>query len=694
MTYRLAADIGGTFTDIAILSSDGALLTAKVPSTPDDYARGILEGCRQLLAAQDLDPASIGEILHASTVATNAILELKGAKTALVTTAGFRDVLELRRIRVPRLYEPLYQKPQPLALRRHRYEVRERVGPRGEVLLPLAEEDVIAAAGAIAATDIEAVAVCFLHSYANAEHEKRTGAILRERLPGRFITLSAEVLPEIREYERTSTTVINAYVGPPVRRYLGSLTAKLTEAGLSAPLRMMQSSGGILDIASVMVKPAQVVESGPAAGVIGAAYLGTRSGYADIITLDMGGTTAKAAVIEKGRHLSTDEYEVGGGISLSSRLVKGGGYALKLPVIDVSEVGAGGGSIVWRDPAGLLKVGPQSAGASPGPACYGKGGAAPTVTDANVVLGYLNPAALAGGTVPIDADAARRAIASVKDDGRDIHDTAYGIVQLATATMMRAVKAVTTYRGRDPGDFTLFAFGGGGGLHAAGLARALRIGRVVVPPAAGVFSALGLLFANVETGRSLALLRHTDAADPAEMEVVYRRLEQDVMAELGVASTTAAVLRRRADLRYAGQAFELTLDLPEGPLSRESLNRLADAFEVEHEATYGHRLAAGHRCEIVTLRVMGTIPKKHPASLDIERLFAARPRAVAAGRRVYFGPDGMHDAPVLGRADLTPEPRQGPMIIEEYEATTVVPPHATAHRDGSGNIVIDLARPA
>ena len=321
----------------------------------------------------------------------------------------------------------------------------------------------------------------------------------------------------------------------------------------------MQSNGGLLDLRSVLAKPAQVVESGPAAGVIGAARLGALSGYDDIITFDMGGTTAKAAVIEKGRHVSTDEYEVGGGISLSSRLVKGGGYALKLPVVDVSEVGAGGGSIIWRDGAGHLKVGPHSAGSVPGPACYGRGGRLPTVTDANVVLGYLSPISIAGGTVPIDAAAAAQALTSVAE-GRDLRDLAYGVVQLAAAIMTRAVKAVTTFRGRDPREFVLFAFGGAGGLYAADLARALGIRRVVVPPAAGVFSALGLLFADLEVTLSRGFLTRLDQASVAEVDALFRELEDAARAELS-ADTAAIVIERRLDIRYRGQAFELSIDV-------------------------------------------------------------------------------------------------------------------------------------
>jgi N-methylhydantoinase A len=373
--FRIAADIGGTFTDIACLSADGQLVTRKVPSTPEDYANAILSAMADVSEAGGA--LSFDEILHASTVATNAILEGKGAHTALITTEGFRDVLELRRIRVPRLYEPLYEKPAPLVPRRLRFELAERMDARGNVLQPLDMTQADALIDHLLDLGVEAVSVCFLHAHVNADHEAALGKRLRARMPETFISLSHEVLPEIREYERTSTTVANSYIGPAVARYLRSLAARLKQSGQTGRLLMMQSSGGVQDVDRIIEKPATVVESGPAAGVVGAAQLGARAGYDNIITFDMGGTTAKAAMIEGGRITSTDEYEVGGGISLSSRLVKGGGYALKLPVIDVSEVGAGGGSIVRTDAAGALRVGPQSAGASPGPLCYDMGARRP-----------------------------------------------------------------------------------------------------------------------------------------------------------------------------------------------------------------------------------------------------------------------------------------------------------------------------
>jgi N-methylhydantoinase A len=451
---RIAADIGGTFTDVAVLSAGGRLATRKLPSTPANYADAVIDGITGLLGELGSPLEALEEVLHGCTVATNAILEHKGARTALLTTRGFRDVLELRRIRVPELYDPLYEKPAPLVARNLRFEIEERIGPNGEILTPLVEDDVLRAVERIESESVEAVAVCFLHSYANPAHERRTGEILRQKVSDRFISLSVDVLPQKREYERTSTTVINAYVGPPVRRYVRSMLQQLEAAGVRARLLVMQSGGGILDAPSALAKPALITECGPAAGVVAAEHVARLGGFPNVITLDMGGTTAKASVIEQGALSFADEYEVGGPMSGRAALAGGGGYALKLPVIDISEVGAGGGSIAWLDKAGSLRIGPHSAGALPGPACYGKGNDEPTVTDANLVLGYLNPDALAGGSVPLQGALARRAVAEriARPLGRGLLATAFGIHTVANASMMKAVRAVTTYRGRDPRD--------------------------------------------------------------------------------------------------------------------------------------------------------------------------------------------------------------------------------------------------
>jgi N-methylhydantoinase A len=683
---RIAADVGGTFTDIACLSSDGELSTCKIPSTPHDYAQAIIAGIETLTRGRELDAAD-ATVLHASTVATNAILEGKGANTALVTTEGFRDVLELRRIRVPRLYDPLYEKPQPLVPRRRRHEVTERLDAQGEVVTPLDESQVRTLADMLARSDVEAVAISFLHAYANPAHERRVAEILRAALPGAFICVSSDVLPEIREYERTSTTVVNAYVGPLMARYLSSLRDQLADRGLRGQLLMMQSSGGTMDVKQVIARPATVVESGPAAGVIGAARIGARAGYEHLITFDMGGTTAKASLVEAGAVVATDEYEVGGGISLSSRLAKGGGYALKLPVIDVSEVGAGGGSIVQVDAGGGLKVGPESAGAVPGPACYAKGGTEPTVTDASVVLGYLNPDSLAGGTVQIDSGRARGALQRISDRlGVELLDVAHGIHRLANATMMRAVKAVSTYRGRDPRDFTLFAFGGNGGVHAVALAEELQMQRVVVPPAAGVFSAVGLLCADHEAVRSTAFLRPLNAESVAETAEHCRALEGQALEELGTSESVS--VRWRAELRYAGQGFELPVALRPDATGADEVRTIRERFEREYRRTYGHELE-NRPIDFVALRVIATVPA--PGSRENFRVAHTRRRPVTA-RNAYFGKEhGLLNTPVIDRRALTSKPRIGPLIIEEYEGTTVVPPRAHAALDAHDNIVITLA---
>ena len=689
---RVAADIGGTFTDIALRLPDGRLLTRKVPSTPHDYAEAVVAGVCAVLDKSGIARDGVDEVLHATTVATNAILEKKGARTALITTKGFRDVLEMRRIRTPSLYEPLYVKPAPLVPRRLRFEVAERLAADGTVLTPLSEAELRAAIAEIERQEAEAVAVCFLHAYANPVHERQAGAVLTAALPDRFISLSCDVLPEIREYERTSTTVINAYLGPPVRSYLRSLAERLEEAGIDARLMVMQSGGGILSVRAVLDLPAQIVECGPAAGVIGAALIGKRTGHRDLITFDMGGTTAKASLVEGGRVLEADEYEVGGGVSHASRLAMGGGYALKLPVIDVAEVGAGGGSIVWLDKAGAIKVGPQSAGAVPGPACYGIGGKQATVTDANVVLGFLSQEALLGGAAPIDAEKARQAVRSqiALPLGRDLRETAYGIHTVANASMMRALKAVTTFRGRDPREFVLYAFGGGGGVHAAELARALQIGRVVLPPAAGVFSAVGLLAAQVELSLSQALLQIVGDIDPVRLETLYQDLEERVAGQLDHQRSQLS-FSRMMDMRYRGQAHELTIAMSDERPSGVAAIRAAEArFEEAHAQTYGHALLGDYACEVVKVRVVGSV------TTDAEPIVESGPdlsilAEPQADREAYFGPDiGTCTTAVIARAALSETPAPGPLIVEEYDSTAVVPPGCSVGLDGSGSLIIDV----
>lgn len=690
--YRIAVDIGGTFTDVVLVTKEGKIVTKKLLSTPANYAKGVIKGIVGLMEDIGRPMELISEVLHGCTVATNAILENKGAKTALITTKGFRDVLELRRIRMPRLYDLSYIKPEPLVSRNLRFEVEERIGPNGEVLIPLNKDDVNRVVEKIKKAGVEAVAVTFINSYANPEHEKIVGQIVRKELADCFISLSVDVLPEIREYERTSTTVINVYVGPPVKRYLQSLLDQLQAAGVKGRLLVMQSGGGILEAKTAIQRPVEIVECGPAAGVIGAAYIGRLTGYSNIITLDMGGTTAKASIIEEGELLKTDEYEVGGGISLSSRLVKGGGYAIKVPVIDISEVGAGGGSIVRFDKVGALKVGPQSAGADPGPVCYDFGGKEPTITDANVVLGYLNPQSLAGGSVPINAEKARTVIQEkvAKPLKQSLYEAAFGIHTISNATMMRAIKAVTTYRGRDPRDFVMFAFGGSGGVHAVELAQALGIKRVVVPPVSGVFSALGLLVANVEISLSRAFLCSTSNISLKELNIAYRELEKAIMSHLGYAPERVK-FNRFAYLRYSGQAYELLIPVPMEDLTEHTIRQMEEGFEREHKKTYGHSFP-GQPKETVSLRVVGSaVSDQHRLNLQGNTMGNVE-KAEETRRRCYFGPEfgEMETTVFSSRTGLTKDSRPGPIIIEEYEGTVVIPPDARVALDEWGNIIIEV----
>ncbi|MBI3707214.1 MAG: hydantoinase/oxoprolinase family protein [Proteobacteria bacterium] len=692
-THSIGIDIGGTFTDIVLLGPSGPIRTHKISSTADDFSRGIVTGVRELLDAAGLVPGAVAELVHATTVATNAILEQKGAPTALITTAGFRDVLEMRRLRIPVLYDLQYDKPAPLVPRRLRFEVRERMGPRGEIRIPLDEASVEAAAKQLQAAGVEAVAICLLHSYANPTHERRVADIVR-RLVGDdlYITCSADILPEIREYERTSTAVVNSYVGPVVRRYLRSLANRLAQANLDAPIRIMQSNGGVMTAGSAGDKPACIVESGPAAGVIACARLARHLGHGNIISFDMGGTTAKAAIIENGEPAKTTEYEVGAGINLSSKLVKGGGYAIKLPFIDVSEIGAGGGSIVAVDSAGALKVGPRSAGAMPGPVCYDIGGTEPTFTDAMVALGYVNPDYLVGGTVRLNADKARRVLADriARPLNLSLLDAAHGIYTIAAATMTRAVKAVSTYRGRDPRDFALVAFGGNGPVAGVEVARALKMKRVLVPPAPGVFSAVGLLFSDIEHEFLRTFFRRTDELRAQDVAAAFQQLEVEARRTLRREghATEQIELRWLADLRYSGQAYELTVAMPRNGLDFDEMHR---AFHGEHERTYGHR-SDGDPVDLVNVKVLARVVRL--AAQPYEGL-AAEPAGPQQDeirpRDAYFGAEhGTIATPLLRRRDLAAAPIQGPAIVEEYDATCVIPPGCLASLDRLGNINIEL----
>lgn len=683
-SYRIGIDIGGTFTDIVVARDDGLIETRKVPSTPDDYSRGIAQALKALVEEFATTPDAITGIVHATTVATNAILEYKGARTGLLTTEGFRDVLEMRRLRIPVLYDLQYDKPKPLAARHLRLEVRERLGPDGAVRIPLDEEDVREAARRFGKDKVEAVAISFLHAYANPDHEIAAERILREELGDSvYICRGSEILPEIREYERTSTVVVNAYIGPVVRNYAAALTARLASIGVTCPVEMMHSGGGIMRLGSAVKRAASLVESGPAAGVIACARLVSGGNEASIISFDMGGTTAKAALIEDGEPARTTEYEVGAGINLSSKLVKGGGYPIKMPFIDVSEIGAGGGSIVAIDRMNQVSVGPQSAGAYPGPVCYGLGGTQATLTDAFLTLGYINDVALAGGTFPLQAEAGRAALNDqvAHPLGLDLTKTARGVLTLAVTTMTRAVKAVSTYRGRDPRHSTLVAFGGNGPVVAAEVAKALGIRRVVIPRAAGVFSALGLLRSDVEQEFVRPSRRRAGELDDAGLAELYGLLTEDARKVLALESyeLSRAEFRYAADLRYVGQAYELTV-----PARRLVFAELAELFHQEHERTYGHR-SQKDQIHLVNARLTARLPLVAPP-----QRFGTAPPQRRVDRAVSFEERGTASIAVIGRADLDGSPRRGPFVIEEYDCTCVIGPGQTARLDDAGNIDIAL----
>jgi N-methylhydantoinase A len=696
--YRVGVDIGGTFTDIVFLGDNGERITKKVSSTVDDYAKAIVDGLAQVMDECGITGSQIMELLHGTTVASNAILELKGARTGLITTRGFRDVFEIRTLRMPRLYDMTWTKPPQLVERYLRVEVDERVNAKGEVERPLARAEIARAVEELMAQDVEAIAVCLLHSYANPVHEQMIKATVAEIAPSVTLCVSSEVLPEIKEYERTSTTVINAYVRPIVEKYLTSLQREFRRIDVDAPLLLMQSNGGLTTAKVAAELPMHIVESGPAAGVVGVQALTRQIGISKAISFDMGGTTAKASIIEDGEVSRALEYSVGGGIMVGSRLLSGAGYTLKVPAIDLAEVGAGGGSIIWTDTGGSLQIGPQSAGAYPGPVCYDIGGIEPTVTDASVILGYINPNHLVGGALKLNAAKSHEAIE--RKIARPLHMTveqaAYGAYLIAASNMIRAIKAVSSERGRDPRQFALVGFGGNGPLFSAVMAETLMIGKVLIPPSAGVFSSFGLLYSDVEYHFTRTRKSLLSELDPGSLDAILFALEGEASGRLSEDGFGAEQIEisRSAALHYQGQSFELEVAIPAGKLDWAKLVALEEAYGVEHEKTYGHRASSGEPVELVTLKVIGRgIPETSRAALAGRAELPKRLEIAKPVRKAYFGPKhGWVDTRVVNRADLSREHR-GPCIVEEYDSTCVVPPGWTARLDRYGNIGIEQTGP-
>jgi len=685
--YRLGVDIGGTFTDASLIDEiTGEVWSAKVPSTPADPAAGFMTGTERALGAARAHAADVRYVVHGTTVATNAIIEGRVARSAFVTTEGFRDMLEIARQVRPTLYDVRFEKPRPLVPRQLCFEVSERLDAQGEVLKALDERAVLVLAAELNTCQVESVAVCLLHSYLNPAHEKRVGELLRACLPGVSVSLSSEVAPEIREYLRASTTVINAAIQPVVSRYLEQIAARLREAGISAELLVMQSSGGVYPAGAAGARPAFMVESGPAAGVIAAAHLGQTLGHQDVISLDMGGTTAKAGLVEHGTPRVTRDYEVGATARAGIAGLSLGGYPLRTPVIDLVEIGAGGGSIAWVDSGGMLRVGPQSAGADPGPVCYGWGGQEPTVTDANLVLGRLNPDYFLGGAIRLDVERATHAIRRRCEArlGMGVVEAANGIVEIANAAMVNALHLVSVQRGYDPRDFLLVTFGGAGPLHANALAAELAIPETLVPVSPGIFSAQGLLVTDLKRELTLALMEKLERTSAQRVHRAFAELERQGAAELqaeGVAPAEIA-FQRKVDARYVGQSYELTI--PFG----ECLEDVARRFHEEHDRAYGYS-APEEPVELVNLRLVtvGQIEKPRPRRLPEPAPSAQRPEPKAA-RQVYF-PDagGFLECPIYERSRLAARALvEGPAVIEEYDSTTLVHRGFCVTVDAYGNL--------
>jgi N-methylhydantoinase A len=688
--YRLGVDIGGTFTDIVLLGEEGAIHTKKLLSSPPDYSEAIEVGVLQLLAETGVAASQVAEFAHGTTIVTNTIIERKGTPVALVTTRGFRDVLELGRFRTPRLYDPSFRRPEPLAERRLRFEVGERMSAEGRVLSPVDPAELGPIAARIAAEGVASVAICFINAYVNGENEAAALRFLEQRLPGLPISASSQLLPQIQEYERTSTTVVNAYVRPVAQRYLDSLSARMRRIGIACDLMIMQSSGGSVPAEVAARNPVTIIESGPAAGVVGAQRLTGALGLGDVMVVDVGGTTAKAALIEDGAFTIATESEVGGEAAMGHRLMRGAGYAVQAPTIDIAEVGAGGGSIAVADLAGGLKVGPRSAGAMPGPICYDRGGAMPTVTDANLVLGYLSPKALVGGDLALNKGKAEAAIARLGAQvGLSPVDTAYGIHLIANSNMMRALNGVSSERGRDPSQFRLFAIGGNGAVHGTKLADDLRMDTVIVPPVAGVFSALGLLFADVEHQVIRAYYRNFPEVTPEALTAQLAGMagEARKLLSAGGYADAAQQVLAVAEVRYFGQMATLPITLASLDVTPAVLARCAEDFARAHETTYGYS-SPTERLQFVALKILGrglSATPRVPAALVPGR----RSQAVESRRQVYFGPEhGWHDTRITSRAGLSSGPQPGPMVIEEYDSTSVVRPGWTAELDAWSNIVM------
>ncbi|MCU1381172.1 MAG: hypothetical protein JWN29_4155 [Acidimicrobiales bacterium] len=687
MSALLGVDIGGTFTDIVVVDDGGRATFGKLLTTPEDPAAAFVDGALDALARAGVAPADVTRVAHATTLATNVILERRGVPVAFVTTAGFRSLLTLGRASRTgdQRFDLFFDAEESPVPEDRCFEVPERLGPLGVVVEPLDETAAAAVVDRIAELGVASVAVCLLHAYANPVHERRLGELLEARLPGVPVVLSSEVWPELREHDRAATTVMSAYVGPVMAGYLDDLGRRLGAVGVRAPIHVMDSGGGVMSAALASRRAVRTIESGPAAGVVAAARTGARAGIGDVLSFDMGGTTAKAAVVRGGRPELTYDFRVGGSASGGGH---GGGLPIKVPAVDLVEVGSGGGSIAWVDPAGTLRVGPRSAGADPGPACYGRGGTRPTVTDADLMLGYLDPAGVAGGSVLLHPDRSEAALQEhvAGPLGMSVLEAAAAVHDLANALMGDAVHIVTVQRGIDPRRFTLVALGGAGPMHAARIAERFAIDRVLVPVGTGVGSALGLLTTDVTTERSHALVAPLDALDPAAVAALLAEVERACLADLEV-GTDDVVVERSVDARYRGQGHDLNVGAPSGEVNAAWLAAVGDAFHARYAERYGS--ATPRPVEVVAVRVRVRQPVP-PADVTVTggegRPPSKRPAwfADAGG----FVPTEVHHRDALAAGDCV----SGPAIVQEPEATVVVPPSWSATVDIRGDLMLERAR--
>ena len=700
---RLGIDTGGTFTDIVLVGDDGRIAVKKVDNASSNVGDDILNGSLDLLQQAELPPSGVSQVVHCTTVLGNAVIQRRGPKTALMTTAGFRDVLELRRQRNPILYAVFWEKPAPLVPRRLCREVTERIGADGEIVTVLDLAEARSVLADLVRQDVVSVAVCLINACVNPVHEQAIAKLAREEFPDLVISLSSHVSPEWSEYERTSTTVTNAYVKPILRDYVGTLRRELRQRGVTAALDIMQSSGGVMPADAAVEKAAFCLDSGPAAGVMATCALGSYLGIKNAVTFEMGGTTTKSTIIEDGRAHRVNETEIGTPISVGGRTLAGAGYTLRIPIIDTAEVGAGGGSIAAIDTGGSLGVGPEGAGALPGPVCYGRGGTRVTLTDANLLLGYLNENHPLGGKLRLDRAAAAKLFDSqiARPLRLSLKEAAYAVRTVANATMARAIRAVSTERGRDVRKFVLFASGGGGPGHAAEVARLIGIRTVIVPPIPGLFSALGLLWSPLEYHVSQAAKVPLHANDArARLLALFRAVTERARADAAGADRgkDGIGLSYMTDLHYLGQFHELTVPVAGDIASKGLIERLRGAFEKEHARTYGYH-SPEELVEVTNVRAVAR-PKSeghaHRASPDgLKTLMADlyKPRSTRETWRIYFGPGfGECDVPVLSRGNLKRTAISGPLVLPEYDTTVIVPPDFRVRREATGSVVLERKR--